>query len=358
MSQVSLYKPDYGEQPRNENAADLDPGRALAIDDQFSGWWLDLQICHSRKLRLHSCSELQPHLASTKGLNDWLSNVVKAKQLREANWVTKLYWLKPCFHEDQERLEQLEPFIEQLRRRLSSSHRFYHLFHKCDDGFCQPKLHHSSSVAFVESKRIIRLSTRFSRRLARESISKNSFIVIFEHLSMIELKYNDRIFSKIFSQDSAQWGFSARNLWWRFPERSFWIFLHKIIHIFHRFFSSFWICFCPILFLDWSKFLKMVMYSYKCIQLIHLRSAFLISKCVRKDRLVDGGWDVLPNFWIIHFLDSENILIQWGARLIQGRNDGRRSWNIHCLWLNCYMTKLLYDLWLHCYMCFIHVRRP
>ena len=69
-----LYKPESGQQPGNEDPAHSDLGCALAIDDQFSGWWLGLQIYYSRKLRLHSCSEVESHLASTKGPNDCLSD--------------------------------------------------------------------------------------------------------------------------------------------------------------------------------------------------------------------------------------------------------------------------------------------
>ena len=93
-----------------------------------------LQICRSRNLKLHSCTEVKPHLASTK----WLSDAVGAKQLLRANWGGKLYWLKPCFHKDYERHAQLKPFREQLQRRSSPSHRFYHSFYKCDEGFVSP----------------------------------------------------------------------------------------------------------------------------------------------------------------------------------------------------------------------------
>ena len=93
-----------------------------------------LQIFRSRKLNLHSCSEVEPYLASTQEVNNWLSDASGAKQLLLANWGRKLHWLKPCFHEDQERREQLELFREQLRRR-SSPHRFYHSFHTCYECF-------------------------------------------------------------------------------------------------------------------------------------------------------------------------------------------------------------------------------
>ena len=163
------------------------------MDDQFSGWWLKFQICRSRKLKLHPCSEVEPHLAITKELNDWLSDAVEAKHLFGANWGRKLHWLKPCFHGDQERHEEL--------RRSSSPFCFYHSFCKCDENFCQSKLRHSSGVAFGEGKRIVRLYTQFSRWclvIAQESIGKNSCVGIFEHLSMVELKCNVRFFCEDF----------------------------------------------------------------------------------------------------------------------------------------------------------------
>ena len=151
----------------------------------------------------------EPHFASTKGLNDWLSDAVEAKQLLEANWGRKLHWLKHCFHKDQEKHEQLKPFREQLRRRSLLSHRFYHLFHKWDEGFSQPKLYPSSGVAFGECKRIFRLSAQFSRRslvIAQDSIGKIFSVVISEHLSMVELKCNGRIFCQdIFSGFFTMW---------------------------------------------------------------------------------------------------------------------------------------------------------
>ena len=230
---------------------DSDSSCALAKDDQFSNWWLYFQICRSRKLKVHSYSEVETHFTSTKELNGWLSDAVGAKQLLGVNRGRKLHWWNLCFHENQDRHEQLEPFREQLRQ---NRHLLivYHLFHKCDENFRQLKFHHSSGVVFVKGTRISRLSTQFSLQclvITQESIGKNSSVAISEHLLIVEMKCKGRIFLPRFFHRLLH-NVTARNLWSKFPEWGSWIFLHKIFHIFHHFFSSFWIHFCSILFLD------------------------------------------------------------------------------------------------------------
>ena len=70
----------------------------------------------------------------------------------------------------------------------------------------------------------------------------------------------------------------------------------------------------------------------------------LILKCIRKAGRIVEGWGVLPNCWIVHFFSSlKNMLIQWGARIIQCRDDGGSSWNILFLWLMYDIILFMFD---------------
>ena len=70
----------------------------------------------------------------------------------------------------------------------------------------------------------------------------------------------------------------------------------------------------------------------------------LILKCVRKALRVDEGWGystkLLDNLLLS---DSENTLIQICTRIIQSRNDGETSWNIHFLRLKWCMYDAIYS---------------